>query len=498
MGNLAQLEENLRRVSEQWKSLPQGTDEEKGAAVEYYSDRVFPLIKQVFTEREGAKVKQSFYGLILSVGISPQPLILSIATIRPEKVLFLHTEESEHSLDTVVRETGLSPRQWERRRIDPANPTHIYREIKEAWLRWGKKKDLAIDLTGGTKSMSGGSAMAGALIGAQLVYVASHRYLPDPYRRPDPGSEYLELLPNPYSVFGDLDETEAINRFRRSDFAGATVILERLAEKTASPRRYEALANLAAAYKAWDDLNLTKAYSCLEKTVDAMEVLITHGDVGLSSNMPQNVKLWRRQNEKLRGVGQLLPMKPDECALRLLQDQEASASLIFTIYANAQRKAARKEYDTAALLLYRQVELMAQRRLAVYNIDTGDPNYGMLDSFDGEQVIDRVNAIRESLDWQPISRLPNLIGLSDGYMLLDGLEDPYNLGAAHIHWRRFHSETQCRNHSILAHGFIFIPEDQYLRFKEMVDALLGLFCSVEGLEASSLHADHEFVDPWAG
>jgi CRISPR-associated protein (TIGR02710 family) len=496
MSNLAQLEGRLREVSEMWKSMPRGTDGEEAAASRYYSECVFPLVHQVFKKREGAKITTPFYGLILSVGTSPQPLMLSISTIMPEKVLFLHTNESEYLLDTIVKETGLAPRQWEKRCIDPAVPTHIYREIKDAWVRWGKPKELAIDLTGGTKSMAGGSAMAGALIGAQLVYVASSNYLQE-HRRPDPGSEYLEFLPNPYIVFGDLEEAEAINRFRRFDFAGATAILEKLSEKAVSPRRFEALANLAAAYKAWDDLNLTEACLCLEKTVKIVEVLSVHDDWGLTPNLPQNINLWRRQCEILRNVAQFLPTKPKESALELLQNKKAATSLVFTVYANAQRKAARGEYDTAALLLYRQIELMAQRRLAVHGIDTGDPKYQLGDSFAVAQVLDRFNEIGEALGRNRVSHLPSPIALSDGYMLLEALSDPYNLNAAGVRWERFHGQTRGRNHSILAHGFIFISEKQYARFGEMVDTLLDLFCSVEGIDATKGHAEHSFVDPWA-
>lgn len=496
MSNLDLLEEKLKQTSERWLSLPLETREEQATAMEFYSDEVFPLIKQVFIARETPKIKKPIYGLILPVGTSPEPLILSVSAIKPEKVLFLHTAETEYVLDAIVDNTNLKARQWDKRTIDPANPTHIYREIKEAWIRWGKRRDIAVDFTGGTKSMSGGAAMAGALLGAQLVYIANRKYLPDPYRRPEPGSEYLEFVPNPYDVFGDLEEKEAANRFHRFDFAGAEIILESLAEKAAYPRRYSALASLAAGYKAWDDLDFLQACSCLEETIDAVETLSHHKGMGPSFGLVKNIELLRTQLEQLEEVAHHMPSKCDDSTLSLLQDPDVTASLLFSIYASAERKEKRREYDTASLLLYRLVELMAQRRLASYGIDTGKPNYSALESFSREQLVERINITREDLEWQPISNLPHPISLADGYMLLEALDDPYGLAPAGVNWKRFLTETRRRNHSILAHGFIFIPEKQYNQFKQMVDLLLDLFCAVEGIERNRLHDKHAFIDPW--
>jgi CRISPR-associated protein (TIGR02710 family) len=496
VSNLSLLEEKLKQVSDRWQSLPLETREQQVEGIEFYSREVFPLIKQVFVARESPKIRKPILGLILPVGTSPEPLVLSISAIKPERVLFLHTHETEYVLDAIIDRTNLKARQWDKRTIDPADPTHIYREIKEAWIRWGRRRDIAVDFTGGTKSMSGGAAMAGALLGAQLVYIANRKYLPDPYRRPEPGSEYLEFVPNPYLVFGDLEEMEAANRFHRFDFAGAAVILENLAEKAVYPRRYQALASLAAAYKAWDDLDFSQVCSCVEKTINAVEALSHHKGMGSSSGLVENIQLLSTQLKQLEDVARLMPSKYGESTLPLLQNPDVTASLLLTIYASAERKETRREFDTASLLLYRLVELMAQRRLASYSIDTGDPDYAALRSFPQEQLVEKINGIREDLKWHPISNLPRPISLADGYMLLEALNDPYGLRPAGVNWKKFLAETRRRNHSILAHGFIFIPEEQYIQFKQMVDSLLDLFCTVEGLERSRLHQEHAFIDPW--
>ncbi|MGI6539327.1 MAG: TIGR02710 family CRISPR-associated CARF protein [Bacillota bacterium] len=498
MSDLGQLRERLKQASDLWQSLPLETREEQAIAMEFYSKAVFPLSKQVFVATEASKIKEPIYGLILPVGTSPEPLILSISAVNPERVLFLYTEKTESMLDTIVEHTGLRPSQWEKRLVDPADVTQIYCEIKDVWNRWEQRREIAVDLTGGTKTMTCGSALAGTLVGAQLIYIANREYLLDPYRRPEPGSEYIEFVPNPYNVFGDLDEKEAMNRFRRHDFAGAALVLANLAKKAAYPRRYEALASLSAAYKAWDEMNFLEACFCMRKTIDIIEMLVAHDGTVPDCNLANKIQPLRAQLEGLEHVKDLMPSEPGEPPLPLLEDCNATASLIFTIYASAERKATRGEYDTASLLLYRLVELMAQRRLAVYGIDTGNPHYAKLESFKLDQLVDNVNNIRSKLEWSPISSLPNPIPLTEAYILLQALNDPYGLAPAGVHWNRFLNETGKRNHSILAHGFIFISEDQYMQFKQMVDPLLELFCSVEGIGRSQLHTDHTFIDPWIG
>ena len=88
--------------------------------------------------------------------------------------------------------------------VSETEPMDIYREIKKAYIEWGKPEKLHIDITGGTKAMSAAAAMAGAVIDIQLIYVGSNHYLPD-FRKPCPGSETLFYIANPLSVFGDLE-----------------------------------------------------------------------------------------------------------------------------------------------------------------------------------------------------------------------------------------------------------------------------------------------------
>ncbi len=112
--------------------------------------------------------------------------------------------------------------------------------------------------------------MAEGLIGAELIYITSSNYRGDlccPY----PGSERLEFIPNPYQVFGDLEEEKALELMTKHDYAGAGRIFGELAQAVPDPRRYQVLGHLARAYKAWDNINFPAAAEALEQVISMVQ-----------------------------------------------------------------------------------------------------------------------------------------------------------------------------------------------------------------------------------
>ncbi len=196
----------FNRLVQQWKNMDHESQEGRLAAAEFYDRVLFPLIKEHFLNNPQNHPKRNYYGLILSVGMSPEPLILSILALKPERVAFLYTADTEQYLDRIIDETGLSVNQTEKREISSSNVTDIYDAIMHLYEKWGKRSDIAIDITGGKKAMVTGAAMAGVVLGADIYYVDNARYLPK-LRRPDPGSEFLSVLPNPLEGFARYKRT---------------------------------------------------------------------------------------------------------------------------------------------------------------------------------------------------------------------------------------------------------------------------------------------------
>ena len=468
------LQQELALVKKKWRDMP--TKGEEGIrAARYYREKVFPLACSIFEAREREKMRQkNLFGLIMTVGKSPEPLIFTLSACRPQKTLFLYTMDTEKHLDEIIDYVGLSPSQWDKRLVEKADLRTIYQAVKEVWEQWGRKSEIAVDITGGTKSMAAGLALVGAFLGFDLLYVDNTNFLQD-RRCPEPGTEYLKILPNPYEVFGVLREKNALELLERQEFYGASQILSELVQNVPDPRRAQYLQALALAYGAWDGLNLKMAAHQLGQAIEIKKKL----NLG---EITREVAFLQEQQDRVDYLAKLMPTGPQRSTLDLLQDKDAVETLVFTVYHNAQRRAHQGQWDSASLFLYRLLEIMEQRRLACHDIDTAQPNYSPFTP----DLLTLFNGARQDAQMEPVKRLPAPIALMDGYMLLEALNDPFRLSQVPtgkgkgIDWIDLGNQIRNRNYSILAHGFIFVAERQYRQFKGMVDRLLGLFCTVEG------------------
>ncbi len=488
-----EVESRLNHLVKEWLDLPAVSAEQETAEA-FYWEQVFPLTCTLFIQKEAPKLSaMPIDGLIMTVGTSPEPLILSLSACRPERVFFLHTAQTEKYLDEIVEKTGLKPSQFDKYLIRETDPLDIYQKVFDTWDKWERSKNLAVDITGGTKSMAGALAMAGAPLALPLIYVAAGEFVPE-RRKPKPGTEYLELLPNPYQVFGVLKEREAAELFRRMDFQGACKAYEELAQNVPEPQAFLVLASLTRAYQCWDALDFSPASQSLRKAGELIN------KYRFTDRWPSAVGTLAEQVSSLEQLCGKMPSKPGDSTLSLLEDIETLETLLFTVYHCSLRRAVQGKWDTAALLLYRLLEIMAQRRLAVKGLDTAEPDYSFLTSSSQNDLLIRFNEIRSNLKLATLQDLPSPIGLMEGYMLLEVLEDPFCISKTsqtgkEIHWRKFLNETQKRNYSILAHGFVFVSESQHENFKAMADQLLELFCQVEGLELARGLERYAFVMP---
>jgi len=189
-----------------WKNMDRGTPSQDAIAEAYYDNELMPQIVSSFKEKDHKLVEllnQQIKYMILSVGTSYQPMVLSLSYFNPEKVLFLHTEESEKEIEKILRFIDLKSSDYQKSLVEKSNTLKIYNEIKRAYLEWGRPEGIVIDITGGTKAMSSAVAMAGSFIKANLVYVGNKNYL-GWLKRPEPLSEFLEEIPSPYYVFKDI------------------------------------------------------------------------------------------------------------------------------------------------------------------------------------------------------------------------------------------------------------------------------------------------------
>ena len=201
---------------------------------------------------------------IFLVGYSILPIVLSLAEIQPgEKIYFLHSTRTEPQCDEItdrIREMMVDPslysldplidaadraklldRVTHAKRLeiaDSSNPVETFRLIKEIINdvrdKFGKNKRIALDLTGGKKTMIGGGFTAGSIWSqspdCDMFYVDSEDYDIAP-GAPIPGTEFLNRLENPYDVYNVQTVQSAKELFSKHNYDAAADLWKGIKKK---------------------------------------------------------------------------------------------------------------------------------------------------------------------------------------------------------------------------------------------------------------------------
>ena len=503
---------SLMELAEHWKQLERKTAEQRKKAEAYYENILMEPIVEAFIQNNRMQVTENVECLILSVGTSYEPLVLDIMLLEPKRVLFLYTEISEQYLAKVVDYCGLDAARYEKSIIHETEPLDIYREIKKIYLKWNKPEKIYIDFTGGTKAMSAAAAMAGAMIGVQLLYVGCTEYLVD-FRTPNPGTERLFYIDNPLEVFGDIEIEKALTLFGEYNYAGAGERLLALKEDIPDPSIRQELNFaylLAKSYEAWDALDFPVAYEYMRQ---------------LNKEIKRDQKIHRRfllmdyaehlarQEEVLQRLVQIPVLIGEKKQMEVLTDSRYIIPLMFTMYTNACVREIQEKYDMATLLLYRLLEMIEQRRLARYGLYVSRMEYKNM-QYDFEQRPDMkglseeecffqlkrdINDIKKALYGRGGNGyLPEQVSLLEGFVILQALGDPISMTESGRHvdkLKRIRSMVYLRNNSIFAHGLGPVGKTNFEKFKKFVEEIFQELCGIEGVDFAEEKRTMEWVNP---
>lgn len=443
-----------------WRQLKQ--EKEFVAAQDYYWQEMFPTIAEKVIARSQS-IQKKYQCLVSLVGFSPEPLILTINTLKPEFVLFLHTKDTQQQLDVIVEKSQLKPSKFRPQPVSDSKTEDVYLAIKNVISEFTREK-IAIDITGGKKCMVGGAAIAGALTGCDIFYIDFIDY-DRQNRQPIPGSEYLNFLSNPFTIFGDLDFEEGKQLFNKGNYYAAVHIFSELAEKI--PHNDEAifLQHLAHTFKEWDEYNFKAAYDgCSNAIKQAKRCHIF-------------AHLWDDLSQKLQLLEHL--KSGDKLAL------------VLNHYFTSQRMAERGRFDFAALLLYRTLEMTFATHLkAKYNFDVDDADYACFpENIEQGYLAAGKKIFGKKYVAEP---LPAILGLMNAYQLLLALNDQI---VQEQNPKRILGIAQLRNKSIMAHGVSAISADQYDKIRACFQPFLQRFVTAycENKPLDSFAAAYGFV-----
>lgn len=492
--------------------LERATFEQRAIAEQYYETELMQLIVKEFIQNNKGKLYEKVEYMILSVGTSYEPLVLNISLFQPEKILFLYTEKTETTIDKIVEFCALPSSAYQKVLVNEVNPLDIYRQIKEAYLRWRLPQKIYIDFTGGTKAMSAAAAMVGAVIDLQLIYIGSEEYLID-FRKPSPGSETLYFINNPYAVFGDFEIDKAMQLFGQYDYSGARNKLDELRKKIPDPLIRQQLQFsylLASSYEHWDALEFPEAFQNMEKLVEELR-----RDVRLNFHflLMDCIGLLQEQLEILASLKDIQYFFRSKNNMEVLGRLEYIMPLMFTMQTNSMIREAQGKYDSATLLLYRILEMIEQRRLFHYGIDVSRADFmnmkydtEKLPMMKGKSKEECLELYKEEIVQIKIkvfgkcngSYLFEQISLLDGFIHLAALRDEIMMmgnGDSIAKLKRLRSMVYLRNNSIFAHGFSPVSKEDYNKFKGFVLALFQQLCELEKVDYAVYSRKMEWINP---
>lgn len=187
--------DNLEKGIIEWKSMPRNNAAELEAADTFFDQQLMPLSLEHFLTSQQHMVQEEYFSMALTLGTSWQPLALSIALLKPKKILIMGTAETMSLVEMLQNFLKLDKDCIQCVVVDRSEPEDIYHAMNDFYEFWGSLGKMCVDITGGTKAMASGAAMMATVLDADIYYVES-KYLPV-YRRPLPGSEYLKALRSP-------------------------------------------------------------------------------------------------------------------------------------------------------------------------------------------------------------------------------------------------------------------------------------------------------------
>ena len=426
-----------------WKRLFKTKREE---ADQFYFNSIFEDVIERFLLKGKGLEKYRF--LISLLGFSPQPVILFIRAIKPEKVLFLHSEETESYLDVIQKWTGLKLTQVVREMVDSSDPTGVYVAIKK-FVASKNPREVLLDITGGKKAMVGGAAMAGNLLGVDTGYVDYERYLPDE-RQPEPGSEYPNILKNPLSVLGDIELGKAKEAFNQYNFSRCLDILNCLEERIEDIGEIRKFKSLAETYVEVDAFNFSKALALVD---DFM----------------------RRYGEDRRLV-EIEKVQATRDVLSVLVDDKHSDHGTYgciNCYFSGDRFGERSLFDVAVFMMYRTIEMVLAFTLKESGIDPSDPVYPPGITTD---IFNR--KLKEVFEKDYYEKdLPRKIGLMDSAILLSIMDHPV---MKTLSLKELKGIINLRNESRFTHGFRPLGQDDLKKIRRLARKLLENYLSIKG------------------
>ena len=392
--------------------------------------------------------------MVVSVGGTPAPVILSLNKSRPEFICFFISRETKKMLEEeILPRLDFKPRHhdW----IVTPNAellsecySELTKNLPEIIDKWEvNPADICVDYTGGTKTMSVALVLATIENSCCYSYVGGDERSKGGVGVVLNGKERMRFLDNPWDEIALSERREVSILFNKSRYASAADLLGKCIEKVSREQKpyFKALQEMVRGYDLWDRFQHREAK---EKLFKSRDVLMT-----FSHASP------RKESKVLSGQLQT--------NIQFLEDfvssKRPSVLYFYDLLANAERRAdLERKFDDAVARLYRAMEVLAQVELkGTYEIETSDVKEKDIPEEIREEYLNKYWDKNDSK-----IRIPLLAA----FRLLKGLGNELAESFFKIYDKEIKPLLSTRNKSILAHGFTSVDG---ITFQKLFDSIMN-------------------------
>ena len=382
--------------------------------------------------------------ILISIGGTPSPIIFSLNHQKPEYICFLVSEETRETIDKdILPNLNFKYRHYDWITTPNAEGLSecyrvLARELPEILAKWKvDPKDLVVDYTGGTKTMSVALTLATIEKSCSYTYIGGVERTKQGIGVVIDEKERMWYLDNPWDELAVSERREACLLFNKARYSSVAEVFAQVAEKVSEKNKsfFKALGDLAEGYDLWDKFTHKAAKMKLRRSKGIIEAYASGSEketlLSLADRLAENLRFLEKveNNEDQKGL-----------------------LLCYDLLANAKRRADLEDkFDDAIARLYRAMEALAQFKLKNYGIKTSNVK--------AEQIPDnlREDYIKKYTDQNDGKiKLP----LYPSYILLDKLGD--TLGRSFfVHYKSLRPLLDIRNNSIQAQGFKSVREETF-------------------------------------
>lgn len=308
--------------------------------------------------------------LIASLGGSPQPVILTASTYRPERIVFFTSHDTVKLSAEVLASLDYNPKVEYEITDDPNLLSECYKKCRLCIERAEKARfrpdQILVDYTGGTKVMTAALLLSGIGKKFRFNYVGGNQRDKAGVGIVLDGHEKLFSEMSPWVIFAEEERRQVVTLFNNRRFSAVIEVVQSLLQRGLPieiERYFKLVRQVAMGLLKWDQFDIKKAYDLLSEGIKLLE---EHLQLYPTSGLDEFFRQLKALQARLQTI-----LSETKGLTR------PHGVLIDDLLNNARRRMVDRRNDDAAARIYRALELYGQicfHQTTGCNNDSVEPN----------------------------------------------------------------------------------------------------------------------------